>query len=456
MFMAEATASPTSPGLAIEQYDPEAMSPPQCKIIDKSGGQAAVHHAHQHLIIEAHNGNGARMTQGGDAFFASIRGPARVRGRVNDNGDGSYQCVWTPPLSGTYAITISSFGITLAGSPFTCVAAPPQPYAPMCAVSGSALTSAVARATQTFDVEFKDRLGYVTHAVDLDVYLEQMPLLGSPRAHNGMSAGPTSPERSESPVGTRPSLASEATRQATPVDQDGEVAFVRERNIRYMCKGTPLVIRSSVELDSPQIGTINPGQMFTVVMERGGGGRVRAMISLETISRHAEGVGAGTDSPRLSSPRVAPGLLTMPTSPSTPTSPSAAALSPPPALPTGDGAAALLGSPMGMGMGILSPFGEAADAFAPSSFPEGSVGWVTTIRHGKRLVTSKVRQSTTSRQAHAEQWVRRAATDRAMNKSKADLAARNNEGERSSEQIISHHMIILHGMGSAAAYHSIA
>jgi len=204
------------------------------------------------------------------------------------------------------------------------------------------------------------------------------------------------------------------------------VAFVRERNIRYMCKGTPLVIRSSVELDSPQIGTINPGQMFTVVMERGGGGRVRAMISLETISRHAEGVGAGMDSPRPSSPRVAPSLL-MPPSPSTPPSPSAAALSLPSTLPTGDGAAALLGS----SIGFLSPFAEAPDAFAPSTVPEGSIGWVTTIRHGKRLVTSKVRQSTTSRQAHAEQWVRRAATDRAMNKSKADLAARNNEGERS-------------------------
>ena len=37
-----------------------------------------------------------------------------------------------------------------------------MPYAPNCTVGGPALTEAVARATQSFDVAFKDRLGYTT------------------------------------------------------------------------------------------------------------------------------------------------------------------------------------------------------------------------------------------------------------------------------------------------------
>ena len=43
----------------------------------------------------------------------------------------------------------------------------------------------------------------------------------------------------------------------------------------------------------------------------------------------------------------------------------------------------------------------------------GNVGWVTLLKDGKKLVTSRVRQSAGSRQQHERQWIRRLANDKA-------------------------------------------
>ena len=88
-------------------------------------------------------------------------------------------CSWTAPQSGLYAIAVSCFGVPLPGSPFAITATRPVPWAPNCRVSGDALSQAVARTTQSFAVRFRDKLGYTTHAVDLDVFVEAaVPSMG--------------------------------------------------------------------------------------------------------------------------------------------------------------------------------------------------------------------------------------------------------------------------------------
>ena len=116
------------------------------------------------FTIEACDGTGKRREAGGEAFFVAIRGASRVRARVFDNRDGTYTVQWKPPQSGQYSIAVSFFGQPLPGSPWTLQATTPSPFAPNCVARGSALYNAVARAAQTFQVEFKDRLGNVRPA----------------------------------------------------------------------------------------------------------------------------------------------------------------------------------------------------------------------------------------------------------------------------------------------------
>lgn len=169
-------------------FDPLATNPASCSVSGAGIQSASVGHTAE-FFIEARNGTGAMRREGGDSFFVAIRGCSRVRARIADKGDGTYSCTWTPPQSGTYNIVVSCFGNSVPGSPFVCHALTPQPYAPQCAVSGAALLEAVARTTQTFDISFRDKLGYTTQAVDLDVFVEAVPI-ESPQALAGTAGAP--------------------------------------------------------------------------------------------------------------------------------------------------------------------------------------------------------------------------------------------------------------------------
>ena len=118
------------------------------------------------FTIRAATEDGEPQTTGGDdSFFVSIRGPgARVRARVADNADGTYEVLYKTEMSGTYAIFVSLLGEALPGSPFLMVARTPTAEATSCFVSGEALTSAIARVQQCFEVQFKDAAGDVAHA----------------------------------------------------------------------------------------------------------------------------------------------------------------------------------------------------------------------------------------------------------------------------------------------------
>ena len=141
------------------------------------------------FTVEALDADGQKVTQQGTmALFVSIHGVSRVRAWVVDNVDGSVTIRWKPPQSGRYTIAISDFGIALPESPFVCEAMPPEPWAANCILQGDALTSGVARDTNSFNIAFKDRLGATTTAVELDVFVEPVSA-SSPRAHNAKAGG---------------------------------------------------------------------------------------------------------------------------------------------------------------------------------------------------------------------------------------------------------------------------
>ena len=127
------------------------------------------------FTLEALDDEGERVYRGGDPIFVSIQGVTRARARIDDHEDGTYTVRWRPIQSGPYKIVVSNLGKPLPGSPFICIASTPEPCPEQCQVNGSALTACMARETQNFAVSFRDQLGAVTHAVDLDVFVEPLP-----------------------------------------------------------------------------------------------------------------------------------------------------------------------------------------------------------------------------------------------------------------------------------------
>ena len=106
--------------------------------------------------------------------------PAHPPGRVQDNKDGTYRVDWKPTVSGTYIIGVSLFGIPLPKTPLHIAANSPVPCASKCIVRGDGLRNATSRTSHVFEVLFKDVLGQVAAAQDLDVFVEPFTQ-GSPR-----------------------------------------------------------------------------------------------------------------------------------------------------------------------------------------------------------------------------------------------------------------------------------
>ena len=265
-------------------------------------------------------------------FFIAIRGVSQVRARVTDTMNGTWIVTWQPKQSGRYRITVSCCGIPLPGSPFMVIAYDPEPCPSKCVVRGDALTSGIAREVNTFLVTFKDKLGVVTHAVDLDVFAEPLAL-GSPRGPDfpglDKSAEQLAVEKAEAEKAAAEKAATEeaekkeaaqaaarakkhgrASRKAdaipppstapepTQVVETAETPEMsssftrsgvtrRRRRIRIRVGDKPLVVRSGYDLESPQIGHLLPGSMATVVEERiAPGGGVRACVALDYLIKH--------------------------------------------------------------------------------------------------------------------------------------------------------------------------
>jgi len=150
-----------------------------CRLIAKHGGTEDLGQVNvrreAYFWIEAVDALKKRRSQGGDAFFVTIRGPATVRARITDNQDGTYLVQWKPSTSGMYTVAVSLFGTHLPLSPMSVVACTSMPCPSQCRVRGEHLKSAVSRQTHFFEVLFKDALAQIAHAVDLDVFVEPLP-----------------------------------------------------------------------------------------------------------------------------------------------------------------------------------------------------------------------------------------------------------------------------------------
>ena len=128
-------------------------------------------------------------------FFVSIRGASTVRARIvahEGGGSGSehraVDVLYKAACSGTYKIVVSLFGAQLPGSPFQLTVITPKPVASMCEVSGAALTLAVARATEHFDVRFRDALGAVAIAEEIDVWVVPVDDVDSGSGNEGSAS----------------------------------------------------------------------------------------------------------------------------------------------------------------------------------------------------------------------------------------------------------------------------
>ncbi len=146
----------------------------QCRLVGKGMEEVTVR-KDAYFHIEANDADGRRRDTGGDAFFVYIRGPSKIRARITDNSDGTYLVQWKPSTSGTYKIAVSLFGVHVPGSPATVTVATSMPCPTKSIVRGEYLHKAVSRQQHSFEVLFKDRVGQVAHAVDLDVFVEPLP-----------------------------------------------------------------------------------------------------------------------------------------------------------------------------------------------------------------------------------------------------------------------------------------
>ena len=404
-----------------------------CKVVGPGIEVAAVRQLAE-FTITAFESDGRQLDRGGTSFFVAIRGPQRVRARITDNKDGTYKAGWTPPQSGNYSVAVSLFGVSLVGSPFAVTATPQLPFAPNCEVRGIGM--AVARAMQTFEVLYKDRLGFSTHAVDLDVFAEPLPVGVLLKADDQAKVAPAEPEqrhqqgsntceitgdsvkskkkamaekkgkllraptpRTEVHV-TTPNAASTSEiitqRQGESGVEVTSAGDVRRRTIRVKARSA-LVIRESEEVDSAQIGVVHPGQIMTVVLEKVTDSKVRAMIALDTMSYSAEHSTPGT-SPR--NKKMTKNRLT-----------GSVDVAGDPAVPNSAAGTDSNHEADASGHEASGARGSALPA-ADSKRLTARVGWVTLLKDGHKLVTSRVQESASHRQQSKDQWARRLKTDR--------------------------------------------
>lgn len=123
------------------------------------------------FTIIARTESEGRRTTGGDHFQISVRGASTVKPRLVDHKNGEYTCEYRPSVSGLYYISVSLAGIQLPDSPFSVHVLTPCADAGKCILHGDGLQSVTARVPSTFLVDFKDALGNVTHAEELDVFV---------------------------------------------------------------------------------------------------------------------------------------------------------------------------------------------------------------------------------------------------------------------------------------------
>ena len=310
---------------AVEPADPPA-NPDFCRV----NGLAEEHtvNAPAEFQIEAHTSNDVQKEEGGDAFFVAVRGASRVRARITDNKDGTYNVAWKPVVSGHYTVAVSLFGYSIAGSPFSVTVFDPAPFAPKCEVKGKALNHITARTSSSFEICYRDRSGNAAQAVELDVFVAAIdeassgPAMATWQLGTMLNAADAPAVVTDSPHPTGSSATRKSSRKskveaasgppppvvvaedggdyASADEGDGLIApaddavgdphaaasdqfsssaqapvTIKRRAITVQVADKPLIVRARAALDSQEIGVLFPGQTVTVVEERIAGVRRR-------------------------------------------------------------------------------------------------------------------------------------------------------------------------------------
>ena len=369
--------------------------------------------------IIAHDANGKPRVTGGDSFFVAVRGGSHVRARVRDNEDGSYRVTYTPSVSGKYSIAIGLFGTPLPGSPFALTVYTQQPDAAQCILQGQALASIIARTSSQFEVCFRDTLGKVAMAEDLDVFVE--PIFLAPPAFAQASAT----------VASVPAAAEEASAEGTETGGgSGCGATKLFKKARVQVGAKPLVLRSGPDTDSELIGKLRPGQLLTVLDERRtDDGDVRAQVALvyedESAEEYADSWWTANPVLRSFDPvtlggdttlfRCGAALLM--------NSFSAGAHSiydgKAPVDSERGGYVVARKSKQGM---LRAPPAHRLPIFG-SREPQ-AVGWCTIVKEGAELVRRREKLDAGQRQQHLQMWARRAAVDRTLAATNEQAAAK--------------------------------
>ena len=112
--------------VVIEEKEPEPPPSPEPEAVVEEAvglradpGQCTVHGLDLNMTVRtpaeftvvAKDINGRQRSSGGEAFFIAIRGASRVRARVSDCSNGTYQVQWKPVVSGEYSVAVSLFGV---------------------------------------------------------------------------------------------------------------------------------------------------------------------------------------------------------------------------------------------------------------------------------------------------------------------------------------------------------
>ena len=141
------------------------------------GLQTAVVGQVSQVTITCNDTRGRRRETGGDAVSVAVRGvspPSKLRVKLHDHGNGHYVAEYKAEVSGQLTIHVTINGQPLPGSPFSVTALTLRPDPVKCELRGDALTSAIARKTMAFEIDFIDALGNPAVAEDLDMRLERI------------------------------------------------------------------------------------------------------------------------------------------------------------------------------------------------------------------------------------------------------------------------------------------
>ena len=182
-----------------------------------------------------------------------------------------------------------------------------------------------------------------------------------------------------------PSLAPSTNELAKPSNAPNDVT-TKHRLMRVKVGEKPLLVRAKVDKESQQIGRILPGQVVTIVEERiAEDGEVRACIALDSVALSVDGSRPSKFSP-----------LNSPTSVTASPAPEPERVDTPP--PDLEGTSEEQRSAQTSGDDMKTGQGP-------------GTGWVTLVKEGRKLVTSRVKLGPGARRQFVQQWARRKAND---------------------------------------------